>query len=315
MKEPIIRAGVVVNPGFVTINIYFDDIEDMDRSVYIRLLREAKKIVDDMVKIGYNALDKTGIHGLWQPTKVWADSRTVSAGYVFEKRQNGNDISRIYTLMSQVSTDLTRRVAVIQNAAKRSVTASEHVAWGGNRNRDRRQMELEKKVKDAHATLDFKYDLGLPGGIEIADRAVKQAEKELADYMREKASRTAAVELLRVARSLMASPLDGMNKAKAARLVNNLMSPLTKGFFRDEDWSNVNKIWKALTQEGIDFTITKTEYLQDRNGIPNAKVWSFQIEFLNERSKPTILYGVVTASGAGSVENPLDRYDLVAYVS
>lgn len=181
--------------------------------------------------------------------------------------------------------------------------------------KDHKQMELERKVDEAHRTLDFKYDMGVPSLIAQADRALKEAQKDLKDYMMDKASRSAASELLRVARSLLASPLDGMSRVRATRLVNHLMNPFTNGFFRDEDWSNVDKIWKALTQAGIEFTITKTEYQQDRDGNPNAKIWQFQIEFSNERGRPTILFGVVTASGAGSVKDPLDRYDIVAYVS
>jgi hypothetical protein len=182
--------------------------------------------------------------------------------------------------------------------------------------KDRRQAELERKVDEAHRTLDFKYDMGIPSSIAQADRALKEAQKELADYMKQKGSRTAAAELLRVARSLIGSNrLDGVSKAKAARFVNNLMNPLTKGFFRDEDWSNVDKIWKALTREGIEYSMTKTSYSTDRDGTPNGKTWMFQIEFVNDQGRATTLYGTVVASGAGSVKDPLDRYDIVAYVS
>jgi hypothetical protein len=53
----------------------------------------------------------------------------------------------------------------------------------GKAMKDRKQIRLEKAVDEAHRTLDFKYDLGQPGGIEQADKAVKKAIQELKDYL------------------------------------------------------------------------------------------------------------------------------------
>lgn len=128
-----------------------------------------------------------------------------------------------------------------------------------------------------------------------------------------------ASELLRVAKSLIAN-LNGMKKPQAVKFVNGLLYRHTQGFFRDEDWSGVKRgVWDVLDGQGIDYTITSSEYIKEsasfpRGGMPTAKQWKFEILFQNDKGKMTTLYGVVTASGAGSVEDPLEKYDIVAYV-
>ena len=109
--------------------------------------------------------------------------------------------------------------------------------------------------------------------------------------------------------------LNGMNRVKAARTVNNILSPLTKGFYRDDAWEAVGVIWNALTEAGIDWTMEGTKYDHDRDGVPTGKTWKFKVDFTNDKGRPMILYGVVVGSGAGRIEDPLERYDLVAYVS
>jgi len=109
--------------------------------------------------------------------------------------------------------------------------------------------------------------------------------------------------------------LNGMNRVKAARTVNNILSPHTKGFFKDNSWEAVGVIWKALTDASIDWTMEGSQYDHNRDNVPTSKTWKFKVDFINDKGRPTILYGIVTAAGAGSIEDPLDRYDLVAYVS
>lgn len=111
------------------------------------------------------------------------------------------------------------------------------------------------------------------------------------------------------------NPLDGMKKVKAARIVNDLMGRYTKGFFSDEDWSPINKIWAAFREANIPYELKSANYRQREDGTPIAKVWKFEVKFLNENNKPAILYGYITASSAGSVSSPMDRYDLVSTIS
>ena len=111
------------------------------------------------------------------------------------------------------------------------------------------------------------------------------------------------------------NPLDGMDKAKASKFVNRIMDKHTKGFFSDDTWAPVKRIFSDLLSAGVNGVITSTEYGKDDKGVPNSKTWKFEVEFNNNRGKPTKLYGIVRASGAGSVDDVLGTYDLVAYAS
>jgi len=115
--------------------------------------------------------------------------------------------------------------------------------------------------------------------------------------------------------STKTNPLDGMTKVKAVRTIRNLIYKYTKGIFSDTDWSNVNKIFAELNANNIPYVIKSADYRHNDAGVSVAKVWKFEIEFLNDRGRPSILYGYVTASGSGSVQDPLSKYDIVAIVS
>jgi hypothetical protein len=122
--------------------------------------------------------------------------------------------------------------------------------------------------------------------------------------------------ITRIASKMVAgTSLDGMSNQRAKRRINEVLKRHTKGFFSDEYWAPVNDTWKALTDEGIDWTLEGTKYDHDRDNVPTSKTWTFKVEFLNDRGRPTTVYGVIVASGAGSCDFPLDKYDLVAYVS
>jgi len=127
-----------------------------------------------------------------------------------------------------------------------------------------------------------------------------------------------AKELVAVSRLVAedGSPgLNGMNNREARKFVNKLLDRHTRGLFSDQYWTPVTKTFKELGSHGVEYSITKREYLEDRNGSPSAKVWTFEMEFVNDKGRATKLYGRITASGAGTVEDPLSRYDLVAFAS
>jgi len=48
--------------------------------------------------------------------------------------------------------------------------------------RDRKLRQLEEAANEANESLNFKYDMGLPGGIRQADKALKRAIEELTTY-------------------------------------------------------------------------------------------------------------------------------------
>jgi hypothetical protein len=120
----------------------------------------------------------------------------------------------------------------------------------------------------------------------------------------------------RTSRSIKAQDLlEGATNRQARSLVNKLLDKVAKGIFRDEYWRGVKQVWNVLDKAGIDWHITRSEYHKNREGVPESKEWKFEVEFVNDRGRPTTLYGVVLASGTGSVEDPLEKYDVIAYVS
>lgn len=111
----------------------------------------------------------------------------------------------------------------------------------------------------------------------------------------------------------LSDSLNGYTKKKAQSKVNRILADLSKGFFTDSGWVPVHAIWKNLDSAGINPIITGSAY---DNAYPaKYKRWKFEIFFKNDKGRDSILYGVITAHGAGSNIDPLSRYDLTAYVS
>ena len=114
--------------------------------------------------------------------------------------------------------------------------------------------------------------------------------------------------------------LNGLTRRKALSLVNAVMDKApTAGFFRDEYWQGIKAVWRALDAANIPYGITKSDYEYESGEAhgqrPIRKVWTFEVPFANEKGKQDIIYGRVVAGGAGSVEDPLARYDVVAYAT
>jgi len=127
-------------------------------------------------------------------------------------------------------------------------------------------------------------------------------------------SNLASQELVRIARLIEDDLLEGASNREARNLVNKLLSKVGKSLYRDDSWRGIKEIWDVLDDAGIDYHTTKAEYKHNDDGIPNAKEWKFEIEFVNDKGRPTTLYGTATAWGAGSVEDPLDKYDVTVNV-
>jgi hypothetical protein len=111
------------------------------------------------------------------------------------------------------------------------------------------------------------------------------------------------------------NPLNGKSNQQARNIINNKILPDTSGFFSDDYWEGPGRIWKAFNAAGLDWGTVKTEYQKDERDNPVRKVWVVEIDFINNKNKETKLYGTVVAAGAGTVEDPLSRYDITAYVA
>ena len=144
------------------------------------------------------------------------------------------------------------------------------------------------------------------------DKMVKELVKVI-DKARKRSKISS--NLKKVAKWIKGSVFDGERKPRVVRTINNKLYELTKGFYNDEYWAGPAKVWKFLKDMGLEIVINSAEYHHDDKGTPTSKVWVFETTFVNEKGKEQVLHGVVTASGAGSVEDPLSRYDLTAYVN
>ena len=107
------------------------------------------------------------------------------------------------------------------------------------------------------------------------------------------------------------SPIDGKSKVAAVNYIRKLVGRTNDGFFSDEYWTPVNKTFKILSNNNIPYEISNTRYDKD-NGIPVRKTWFLEIPYRDKRNmkKVSRIYGTITAAGAGSVQDPLDRYDV-----
>lgn len=110
------------------------------------------------------------------------------------------------------------------------------------------------------------------------------------------------------------SEIDGLSKQTAIRRIYSKILPLTQGFFRDEAWENVQKVFKVFNDMNLDWNITKTEY-DHKNVPPHYKIWYFEINLIGNQGRPKKIMGNLTAAGAGSVEYPLDKYDISVVLS
>jgi len=117
---------------------------------------------------------------------------------------------------------------------------------------------------------------------------------------------------------ITSNPLEGKSNVAATSFVNKVLAELSRGLFSDNSWEQIHKIFTKLKELGLDVTLESAKYgghADTSNGIPKYKEWQISIPFTNNKGKPTKLVGNITAHGAGSVEQPLDKYDISAYVN
>lgn len=151
-------------------------------------------------------------------------------------------------------------------------------------------------------------------------RSLKEVQQDISRWMKKSVEEIKQMVSGKLAKSFLAVPdvnaLNGVSNQIARKFVNEVLSRYSKGIFHDQSWEAVRRLWKALQDSGINYTIVDTEYQKDSpSGMPSRKQWKFEVSFTNDKGRLVVLYGVVIASGVGSVEDVLSKYDLVAYVS
>jgi len=110
------------------------------------------------------------------------------------------------------------------------------------------------------------------------------------------------------------SALNGMPNAKARKIVQKVISQHGTGLYSDDYWAGVKEVWDLLDNNNIEHFLTDTEYYKDESGNPSGKIYKFEVPFINDKGKETTLYGNLTAAGAGTVQDPLSRYDITVVV-
>ena len=103
-----------------------------------------------------------------------------------------------------------------------------------------------------------------------------------------------------------------MTRVTIKNRINDALKITTNGLHKDDYWAPVTAAWKAIRLLGYEVLITSANYTENDKGVPISKTWKFEVTF-GENSKP--FYGILTAHGAGTVEDPLLKYDISAYVS
>jgi hypothetical protein len=110
--------------------------------------------------------------------------------------------------------------------------------------------------------------------------------------------------------------LDGMDKRAGLRRINTVIGNAhLNGIFRDSHWTPIQKLLKDFVDEGIPVVIRSSNYDTDNRGTPISKTWNFQVDWKGPRGQPVTAYGRIVAAGAGSVDDPMEAYDVVAYAN
>jgi len=174
--------------------------------------------------------------------------------------------------------------------------------WSGNWFNQQRDKEMSKGIKE------------LPDGTFVADfDDLPQKSKIDVQNSFSDVNESIKKKFLKEDINAQQSLIDGRSKLSAINLIYKRITPLSQGFFRDESWENVRKIFNVFNEMGLDWDIMDAKY----NGSmpPESKHWRFEINFTANDGRPKKIYGGLTASGAGTVEDPLEKYDISVVLS
>lgn len=102
-----------------------------------------------------------------------------------------------------------------------------------------------------------------------------------------------------------------LSRAQLVKKINKIIAGVdVSGIHRDQHWEPINLLRQALETAGFDLVCQSSNYSHSESGETNGKTWIYEVPY---GKKPVIVR--ITAAGAGSAENPLDAYDVVAYAS
>lgn len=118
------------------------------------------------------------------------------------------------------------------------------------------------------------------------------------------------------------SAIDGKSKQSAKNMLYKAIKKHhINRIYKDEYWEGPKNIWKTFDQLNLNWQIDSSRYVKGDSKMGTnpmvdvAKEWRFTIWFDNNKGKQQKLYGQLIASGAGSVEDPLEKYDIIVVIS
>lgn len=113
------------------------------------------------------------------------------------------------------------------------------------------------------------------------------------------------------------NPLDGKSNQQARSLVQKIIPyDKIKGIFKDDYWQGPKFIFEAFNDYNLNWFVEDSRYYPTFDGNPmGGKIWDISINFVNNKGKESRLYCKVTAAGAGTVQDPLSKYDVVVNVN
>ena len=108
--------------------------------------------------------------------------------------------------------------------------------------------------------------------------------------------------------------VDGLSKQKLKTLLYKETKKCTYNkLYKDSGWNGPQCIWDVFNDLDLNWHIVKSEYKKvrgDTGVMPSYKEWIFKILWDGPKGKQLEIGGTVTASGAGTVEDPLSKYDV-----
>ncbi len=108
--------------------------------------------------------------------------------------------------------------------------------------------------------------------------------------------------------------LDGLSPSQAKKMINRIIPhDKIKGTFSDDYWLAPNLIFTAFNTAGLDWSIISADYKNDSAGNPIQKRWEISVKYLTKSGEESEILFPIIASGAGTVENPMSQYDVIAY--
>ena len=102
-----------------------------------------------------------------------------------------------------------------------------------------------------------------------------------------------------------------MTKKTVARYLYKLIERKLRGVFNDNYWKPIHDAFDIIRDTGVDLEVEVKNGGYSLDG--TSKRWDITVEWENFEEKKFVLHGIVVASGAGSVDDPLSVYDVTFY--